>query len=98
MPGAARRTRCSCARRANPAELGSHRHSRRRYIVIALLIILAGFGASTARLFVWPAQGMPARVDAIVMLNGPGDRLDTALHLAWANRAPILVISQGGPD
>lgn len=51
----------------------------------------------TARLFVWPQQGMPAHVDAIVMLNGPGDRLDTALNLAWAHRAPMIVIARGSP-
>jgi len=77
-------------RSARPAERKS-----RRYIVVALLIALAGFGVATARWFVWPGQGMPARVDAIVMLNGPGDRLDTALNLAWAHRAPMIVISRG---
>ena len=41
---------------------------------------------------------MPARVDAIVMLNGPGNRLPTALGLAWANRAPVAVISRGSPQ
>jgi hypothetical protein len=70
-------------------------HRGRRRIVIALLSMLAVFGAATARLFVWPQQGMPSRVDAIVMLNGPGDRLGTALKLAWAHRAPTLVISRG---
>ena len=69
----------------------------RRRAVIALLVLLAGFGAVTARLFVWPPQEMPSRVDAIVMLNGPGDRLDTALKLARAHRAPMLVISRGSP-
>jgi len=39
----------------------------------------SGLGAATARLFIWPDRGMPAHVSAIVMLNGPGDRLDTAL-------------------
>ena len=29
------------------------------------------------------------------MLNGPGDRLDTALDLAWQHRAPFVVISRG---
>ena len=57
--------------------------------------MLAGLGAVTARLFIWPQQGMPSRVDAIVMLNGPGDRLDTALNLAWAHRAPVIVIARG---
>jgi hypothetical protein len=49
----------------------------------------------TARLFVWPAQGMPARVSAIVMLAGPGDRLPVALQLAHEHRAPVLVVSRG---
>jgi hypothetical protein len=49
----------------------------------------------TGRLFIWPTRGMPARVSAIVMLNGPGDRLKTALRLAWQQRAPFLVVSRG---
>ena len=67
----------------------------RRQAIVTLIVVLAGLGAVTARWFVWPQQGMPARVDAIVMLNGPGDRLDTALDLAWAHRAPMIVISRG---
>ena len=31
------------------------------------------------------------------MLNGPGDRLGTALDLAWQHRAPFVVISRGSP-
>lgn len=68
-----------------------------RFLVAAATLILTAFSVATARLFVWPAHGMPARVDAIVMLNGPGDRLDTALKLAWAHRAPVVVISQSSP-
>jgi hypothetical protein len=63
--------------------------------VLALGVI--ALGAATARLFIWPDRGMPARVSAIVMLNGPGDRLDTALDLAWQHRAPFVVISRGSP-
>jgi hypothetical protein len=66
-------------------------------MVTTLLIMLAGLGVATTRLFVVPPQGMPSRVDAIIMLNGPGDRLSTALKLAWARRAPTLVISRGSP-
>jgi hypothetical protein len=88
--------RSGAAQRAGSA-LRRHRPSSRKYIVIALLIMLAGLGVTTARLFVWPQQGMPSRVDAIVMLNGSGDRLDTALSLAWEHRAPIVVISRGSP-
>ena len=49
----------------------------------------------TARLFVWPAQGMPAHTSAIVMLAGPGDRMPVALQLAREHRAQVLVVSQG---
>lgn len=38
---------------------------------------------------------MPAHVDAIVMLAGPGARLKTALHLVDEHRAPFLVVSRG---
>jgi hypothetical protein len=62
---------------------------------VAVLIMLAGFSFATLRLFVVPQQGMPKHVDAIVMLNGRGDRLDTALDLAWTHRAPMIVISRG---
>jgi len=57
-------------------------------LVVALLLV-------TARLLVWPAQGAPARVSAIVMLAGPGDRLPVALQLAREHRAPMLVVSHG---
>ena len=79
-------------------ELGSGRKRRKRwrYVVAAFLVILVAFGAATAHWFVWPPQQkMPSHVDAIVMLNGQGDRLDTALDLAWAQRAPMIVISRG---
>jgi len=70
---------------------------RRRFLAAtaALLLLVAGLGVTTARLFVWPPRGMPGRVDAIVMLDGPGDRLRTTLALAWAHRAPVVVISRG---
>jgi uncharacterized SAM-binding protein YcdF (DUF218 family) len=38
---------------------------------------------------------MPARVSAIVMLAGPGNRLAVAEQLAREHRAPVLVVSQG---
>ena len=60
-----------------------------------MVVVLAGVVALTARLFVWPEQGMPAHVDAIVMFNGSGGRLDTALRLGWKQRSPTLVISRG---
>jgi hypothetical protein len=53
------------------------------------------FGVATGRMLVWPTQGMPARVSAIVMLAGPGDRLPLARQLARQRQAPMLVVSQG---
>jgi hypothetical protein len=68
---------------------------RRWHIVLVVAFVVVGFCVATALLLVVPQQGMPATVDAIVMLNGPGDRLDTALMLGWERRAPVLVISRG---
>lgn len=66
-----------------------------RRILAAMLALIVAFSALTARLLVWPAQGMPAQVSAIVMLAGPGDRLPAALRLTSEHRAPVLVVSQG---
>ncbi len=40
---------------------------------------------------------MPARVDAIVVLGGTGDRLDLGVRLAHEDKAPYLVLSEGLP-
>ena len=78
-----------------PPAAGRRRLGRRwRLLLAGAALALAVLSVATARLFVWPPHGMPARVDAIVMLNGPGDRLDTALKLAWEGRAPVVVVSQ----
>lgn len=66
-----------------------------RRVLAATVVVVLVFGVVTARLFVWPAQGMPARVSAIVLLAGPGNRLGVALDLARQHRAPVLVVSQG---
>jgi len=67
-----------------------------RGITILVLILIILLGTVTAELFVWPATGsMPAKVDAIVVLGGQGDRLDYAMQLARENRAPYLVLSRG---
>jgi uncharacterized SAM-binding protein YcdF (DUF218 family) len=62
---------------------------------VAVVAVIVVFCVITARLFVWPAQGMSAHVSAVVMLAGPGDRLPVALQLAREHRAPVLVVSQG---
>jgi hypothetical protein len=79
------------------ARTPARRRGRQKSVLIALAICVAALGVATVRLFVRPDQGMPAQVSAIVMLNGPGDRLDTALGLAWQHRAPFVVISRGSP-
>ncbi|MGD0698921.1 MAG: YdcF family protein [Trebonia sp.] len=66
-----------------------------RQILAIVLVLALVFAALTARLLVWPAQGMPAHVDAIIMMAGPGDRLPVALAIARERRAPVLVISRG---
>jgi DUF218 domain len=74
----------------------SLRQKRRLRVALAGLgAALLLFCAATARLFIWPVRGMPARVDAVVMLAGPGDRLAAALRLAHERRAPFLVVSRG---
>jgi uncharacterized SAM-binding protein YcdF (DUF218 family) len=68
-----------------------------RRALIALAVLFVIFCAATARLFIWPATGMPARVDAIVMPGGPGSRLSAAIALARQGRARYLVLSEGIP-
>lgn len=64
-------------------------------MLAVIAVVVAGVCAVTGRLFVWPAAGMPAHVDAIVMLAGPGPRLDEAVHLAREHKAGVLVVSRG---
>jgi hypothetical protein len=72
------------------------RRRRRRIVVVATIAaVFLAFCGLTARLFIFPASGMPARVDAIVMMAGPGNRYSTALNLAYQHRARGLVISTG---
>ena len=80
---------------ARRAKAGRRRRWRRWLIGLAGLI--AVFLGVTARLFVWPDQGTPARVDALVSLDTPVGTLATALRLAEQHRAPNLVISLGTP-
>ena len=71
------------------------RRKRRTVVIGTIAAVFLAFCGLTARLFIFPASGMPARVDAIVMMAGPGDRYSTALRLASEHRAPVLVISRG---
>ena len=85
-------------RTARRAEQPSRRRGFVWRLVFGLAIVIGVLGVATAHWFVWPSQqAAPAHVDAIIMLNGPGDRLDTAVNLARAHRAPMIVISRGSP-
>jgi hypothetical protein len=66
-----------------------------RRILVSVIALVLVFSALTARILIWPTQGMPAHVDAIIMMAGPGDRQSVALELARERRAPVLVVSQG---
>ncbi len=77
----------------------SARRGRRwRRLAATLAVVLIAAIAASARLFVWPADGMPATVSAIVSLDRPGGTLNTALRLAEQRRASFLVISLGTPE
>ena len=73
---------------------GRGRRWPRRALAVGLAL-LSALAVATAFVIVWPPQGMPARVDAVVMLAGPGNRLPVAVQLARQHRAPVLVVSQG---
>lgn len=78
--------------------LPSGRAKRWHKALIALAVVVIAFSAATARLFIWPDQGMPTHVSAIVMLDRPGNELDVAVRLAMQHRASFLVLSLGTPD
>jgi hypothetical protein len=79
------------------ARARARRGGRWRKLLIALAVAFFFLCTVTARLFVWPDQGMPPSVDAIVMLDSPGYPLDFTLRVAAEHRARFLVISQGIP-
>jgi hypothetical protein len=70
-------------------------HHRWR-VVVSALVVLVGFVAATARLFVWPATDHVRRVDAVVLFaGGRGERLELAEQLMDDGTALDLVIPNG---
>jgi hypothetical protein len=66
----------------------------RRTLVGALILVVL-FAAATARLFVWPADGAPGQVDAVLMTASPYAPVSLATQLARTLRAKYLLISLG---
>lgn len=89
----------TAGRRKPPGQWLSRRlRSRRVQLILgAASVLFAAFCVLSALLFVFPATGMPARVDAIVVLGGNGDRLDGGVQLAHEDKASYLVLSRGLP-
>ena len=58
-------------------------------------VIVVLFLAATARLFIWPARGMPATTSAILALDVPDGDVGTAVRLAEQRRVPYLLVSLG---
>lgn len=76
-----------------------HLRFRRRWRkgLAIIFVLFVSFCFISAQLFVFPATGAPARVDAIVVLGGSGDRVDLGMQLAREGRASYLVLSLGLP-
>jgi uncharacterized SAM-binding protein YcdF (DUF218 family) len=91
-----RRWRSEGSRGVHPGDTAPRRRFwRARRWAYVLLAVLVLFSLATARLFIWPPQGVPGQASAIVMLQGNGDRLQAAVQLAKDHRAPVLVVSRG---
>ena len=69
--------------------------TRWRWITTLVVVLVIASCGVTTRLFVWPQTGIPARVNAIVVIGGLGDRLDYGLELAREGKASYLVLSRG---
>jgi uncharacterized SAM-binding protein YcdF (DUF218 family) len=64
--------------------------------VLVSVVALIVFALATARLFVWPPEGAPARADAVVIFaGGSGERLARAERLMADGLALNLVVPNG---
>ena len=81
------------------AERSASQPRLRRRVALVALVLVVVFAGMTARLFVWPSlPPLPAHVDAIIELAGPGDRDAAAIALAKEHRAPLLIQSTVARD
>jgi uncharacterized SAM-binding protein YcdF (DUF218 family) len=68
----------------------------RRVLLPAVVLLVLGWLAATAVLFLWPREDSPVRANAVVVLaGGRTPRLEKALGLMRRHVAPVLVISDG---
>jgi hypothetical protein len=67
----------------------------RRLVRTGGALVLALWGSLTAVLFVWPSLDpiKGARADAILVMGGPGPRLQVGLQLAKEHAAPVMLVS-----
>jgi hypothetical protein len=96
-PGERARTPAAPVRTDEGRPPGPPPRRRGRAIALVVGVGVVMFVAATARLLIWPAQGMPRKVSAIVLMAGPGNLLSRAVKLAREHRAPFLVVSLGRP-
>jgi hypothetical protein len=90
----------SVGNRMDASDRGPGKHGflgprRRKPLAVVAATAIVAFAVITGRVLVWPSQGAPAKVNAIVMLAGTGDRMAVAIGLADQHRAPELVVSRG---
>jgi hypothetical protein len=79
---------------SSPAVRTAHRSHRRRWGGLLVVLLLTGFAAATARLFIWPSlDPLPDHADAIIELGGPGDRDAVTMSLAEQHLAPLVIKS-----
>jgi uncharacterized SAM-binding protein YcdF (DUF218 family) len=59
------------------------------------VLVLALWASLSAVLFIWPSLDpiKGARADAILVMGGPGPRLQVALKLAKEHAAPVILVS-----
>lgn len=63
--------------------------------LLALTVLLAAFVALSARLFAFPAEHVPERADAVVVLAGQWERrLPVGQRLVRDGVAPVLALSE----
>jgi hypothetical protein len=67
----------------------------RQLVRTAAVLVLALWGSLSAVLFVWPSLDpiKGVRADAILVMGGPGPRLQVALKLAKEHAAPVMLLS-----